>query len=161
MPPRPLIELAQIDLDQVLYPIEVIRESNPQRYEFEQLSYICHFDREAGTVAGVLDIPEDPWWAKGHVPDRPLMPGVLMLEAAAQLCSWCVHQVFDDDQKAGRIFGFGGIEGVKFRQVVFPPARLLILGRKAEIRARRAVFDTQIFLDGRQACQARITGMWV
>ncbi len=161
MPPRPLIELSQIDMDHVLFPIEVIRESNPQRHEFEQLSWISHFDREEGTVAGVLEIPEDPWWAKGHVPDRPLMPGVLMLEAAAQVCSWCVHQVFDDDKKAGRIFGFGGIDDVKFRQVVFPPARLLIIGRKHEIRARRAVFDTQSYVDGKLACQARITGMWV
>ncbi len=161
MPPRPLIDLSTIDPDQVLYPIEVIRESNPQRLEFEQLSWICHFDLEEGTVAGVLEVPEDPWWAKGHVPDRPLMPGVLMLEAAAQLCSWCVHQVFDDSTKEGRIFGFGGIDNVKFRRAIFPPARLLIVGRKAEIRARRAVFDTQIYVENRLACQSRITGMWV
>ncbi|MDJ0975173.1 MAG: beta-hydroxyacyl-ACP dehydratase [Planctomycetota bacterium] len=161
MPPRPLFDLSTIDPDKVLYDIETIRASNPQRFEFEQLSWICHFDLESGTVAGVLEIPEQPWWAAGHVPDRPLMPGVLMLEAAAQLCSWCVHQVFDDDSKAGRIFGFGGIDGVKFRNPVFPPSRLLIIGKKAEIRPRRAVFDTQSFVDGGMACQARITGMWV
>ena len=59
--------------------IEQIRAHNPQRYEFEQLSHICHVDLEAGEIVGVLDVPEDPWWARGHVPQRPLMPGVLML----------------------------------------------------------------------------------
>lgn len=162
MPAPALIDLATIDPDKVVADIETIRESNPQRYEFEQLTAICHFDADEGTVAGILDVPEDPWWGRGHVPGRPLMPGVLMLESAAQLCSWCVHQVYTAEQKGeGRIFGFGGIDGVKFRSVLFPPARMIILGRKAEIRPRRAVFDTQGYVDGKQVFQARITGMWV
>ena len=107
MPRSALFDVASLDLDHVVADIEAIREHNPQRYEFEQLSWICHMDVEAGDVAGVLEIPEDVWWGRGHCPGRPLMPGVLMLECAAQLCSWFVHQVYDSSQKAGRIFGFG------------------------------------------------------
>ena len=161
MPPRTLIPLDAIDPELVVADIETIRQSNPQRYEFEQLSHICHVDLEAGEVVGVLDIPEDPWWGAGHVPARPLMPGVLMLESAAQLCSWCVHQIYDASQHPGKIFGFGGIDGVKFRGTIFPPDRMIILGRKVEVRPRRAVFDTQGYVDGRMAFQAQITGMWV
>ena len=163
MPPRSLFDLSNVDPDHVVADIEQIRAHNPQRLEFEQLSHICHLKLEEGEIVGVLDIPEDPWWGKGHVPQRPLMPGVLMLESAAQLCSWYVHQVYDASRYGGRIFGFGGIDDVKFRSVVFPPDRLIIVGKRAEIRPRRAVFDTQGFhadMD-RMIFQARITGLWV
>ena len=161
MPPRTLFPLDSFDPNEVVADIETIRQSNPQRFEMEQLSWICHFDRETGEAAGVLEIPEDPWWGAGHVPGRPLMPGVLMLEAAAQLCSWCVHQLYDASQHPGKIFGFGGIDDVKFRGTIVPPHRMIILGKKVDLRPRRAVFDTQGYVDGRMAFQAKITGMWV
>jgi len=163
MPPRALIDPTRLDPSRVVADIEAIRSKNPQRYEFEQLSHICHLDLDLGEVAGVLDVPEDPWWGRGHVPGRPLMPGVLMLESAAQLCSWFVHQVYDAEH-AGRIFGFGGIDAVKYRAVIFPPARLVVLGKRVEVRPRRAIFDTQGFLGddlSQMAFEARITGMWV
>ncbi|MCB9825731.1 MAG: beta-hydroxyacyl-ACP dehydratase [Planctomycetes bacterium] len=164
MPRSALFDVASLDLDHVVADIEAIREHNPQRYEFEQLSWICHMDVEAGDVAGVLEIPEDVWWGRGHCPGRPLMPGVLMLECAAQLCSWFVHQVYDSSQKAGRIFGFGGIDDVKYRGIILPPARLVVIGKRVEVRPRRAVFDTQGYLAddlSRMVFEARITGMWV
>ena len=164
MPRATLYDVTGLDPDRVVADIEAIRQHNPQRYEFEQLSHICHLDVEAGDVAGVLDIPRDVWWARGHCPDRPLMPGVLMLECAAQLCSWFVHQVYDSAQHQGRIFGFGGIDAVKFRGMIEPGARVVVLGKRVEIRPRRAVFDTQGYLAGdfdRMMFEARITGMWV
>jgi 3-hydroxyacyl-[acyl-carrier-protein] dehydratase len=161
MPPRSLIAASKIDLDRVVAGIEEIRRANPQRFEMEQLSHICHLDVEAGEIAGVLDLDEEPFWARGHIPGRPIMPGVLMLEAAAQLCSYFVRHVYDAAEYGERFFGFGGIDGVKFRWVVFPGQRLLVQGKQAEIRPRRAVFDTQGFIDDRMVFEARITGMWV
>ena len=92
------------------------------------------------------------------------MPGVLMIECAAQVCSWFVYQVYDKARDSGRIFGFGGIDNVKFRASFSPPTRFVVIGKAVEIRTRRAVFDTQAFLaDDLDKCvfEARITGMWV
>jgi 3-hydroxyacyl-[acyl-carrier-protein] dehydratase len=163
MPPKTLIDLTRIDPDAVFADIETIRRSNPQRYEFEQLSHIAYADFEDREVCGVLDIPADPWWARGHVPDRPLMPGVLMLECAAQVCSWFVHQVHDGEAHRGRIFGFGGIDAVKYRSALFPPDRLVVVGKCVKISPRRAVFDTQGYHADleRMVFQATITGLWV
>lgn len=161
MPPRALIPLETLDLDRVVADIEAIRKLNPQRYEMEQLSRIVHFDAEAGAVAGVLDVEEEPFWARGHIPGRPLMPGVIMIEAAAQLCSWAVRQVYDSEEYGDRFFGFGGIDDVKFRGTVFPGQQMVVLGVQNEVRARRAVFDTQGWVEGRMVFQAKITGMWV
>jgi len=161
MPPRALIPLEIIDVDRVVADIEAIRKTNPQRYEMEQLSRIVHHDSETGAVAGVLDVSEEPFWARGHIPGRPLMPGVIMIEAAAQLCSWAVRQVYDTSEYSDRFFGFGGIDDVKFRGTVFPGQQMIILGAKNEVRPRRAVFDTQGWVEGRMVFQAKITGMWV
>src|SRR5262245_21009841 len=161
MPSAPLVDLARIDTTRTVADIEAIRRANPQRFEMEQLSRIVFVDPAEGTLAGVLDVPEEPWWARGHIPDRPLMPGVLMVEAAAQLCSFHIRLVFDPTQYGDRFFGFGGMDEVKFRGTVFPGQKLLILGKQVEIRPRRAVYDTQGFVDGKMVFEARITGMWV
>ena len=161
MPPRSLIPFESLDLDVTVADLEEIRKANPQRFEMEQLSRIVWFDKDEQAVAGVLDVAEEPFWARGHIPGRPLMPGVIMIEAAAQLCSWAVRQVYDSAEYGDRFFGFGGIDNVKFRGTVFPGQSLLLLGKRTEVRPRRAVFATQGWVDGRMAFQADITGMWV
>ena len=64
MHPKALFDLTNIDPNKVVADIETIRASNPQRYEMEQLSHLCHFDIQAGEAAGVLDVPEGPVWAR-------------------------------------------------------------------------------------------------
>ena len=54
----------------------------------EQLTAIVHVDPEKHLVAGYKDVGNDEFWVRGHMPGYPLMPGVLMCEAAAQLCSY-------------------------------------------------------------------------
>src|SRR5262245_29900862 len=161
MPSPALFDLDRIDETATVANLDVIRQANPQRFEMEQLTRIVYVDDAAGEVAGIYDVPDDPFWARGHVPGRPLMPGVMLLEAAAQLCSYFVRRVYSPDQYGHRFFGFGGIDSVKFRGVVLPGQRLLVLGKRVEIRSRRAVFDTQGYVDGHQVFEARITGMWV
>jgi 3-hydroxyacyl-[acyl-carrier-protein] dehydratase len=161
MPSPALFDLDRVDPTRTVADVEEIRKANPQRFEMEQLSRVVFVDDERGEVAGVLEVPEHPFWERGHVPGRPLMPGVIMLEAAAQLCSYFVRRVYSPEEYGHRFFGFGGIDAVKFRGVVLPGQTLLVLGKRIEIRSRRAVFDTQGFVDGSQVFEARITGMWV
>ncbi|MFO8012531.1 MAG: beta-hydroxyacyl-ACP dehydratase [Phycisphaerae bacterium] len=137
---RPLlVDLSAIDLDGQALGLEEIRRYNPHRYEMEQLSAIIHLDTEAEQIVAAKDVRDDEFWVRGHIPGRPLMPGVLMVEAAAQMCSVYYKVVREDP----RFLGFGGVDGVKFRGQVAPGQRLLLLGRAVEIRSRRAVFDTQ------------------
>jgi 3-hydroxyacyl-[acyl-carrier-protein] dehydratase len=155
MPAPLLVDLSTIDLGRVVMGIEQIRQYNPHRYEMEQLSGVIHLDLEGGRIVAFRDVRPDEFWVRGHIPGRPLMPGVLMIEAAAQMCSLFYKLV----QKDPRFVGFAGVDGVKFRGPVVPGNRLVLLGRAAEIRSRRAVFDTQGVVDGRLVVEARITGM--
>jgi 3-hydroxyacyl-[acyl-carrier-protein] dehydratase len=156
MPPKAIIEPDAIPRDVVL-DIEAIRKVNPQRFEMEQLTAITFFDEENMIIAGYKDIAEDEFWARGHMPGAPLMPGVLMLEAAAQVGSvFCHHaHVFP---KADFV-GLGGMEGVRFRGVVRPGDRLWMVGKVSKFSLRMTTFDFQGFVDGRMVFEAKLMGI--
>ena len=83
-----LIDLSLFDVDKPIADINVIRQYNPQRHEMEQLSAILYEDLDDYCCAAVKELTEDEFWVRGHMPGMPLMPGVVMLEAVAQLSSY-------------------------------------------------------------------------
>jgi 3-hydroxyacyl-[acyl-carrier-protein] dehydratase len=101
MPPKLLVDLSGIDLTRVAIPIEEIREVNPQRYEMEQLSGIITYRPDLGYIVAFRDVRPDEFWVRGHIPGRPLFPGVLMIEAAAQLSSFYYKLFMDKEPPAG------------------------------------------------------------
>lgn len=155
MPPEAILDLASIDLAHVEVNQEQIREVNLQRYEMEHLNGIVYFDREKGIMVGYKDVRPDEFWCRGHIPGDPILPGVIMIEAAAQLCAYFVKTEL---QLPGFI-GFGGVEDCKFRAAVRPPARLYLVGRKVEMKRRRSICDIQGFVDGQMAFQTQIIGV--
>lgn len=157
MPQDILIDLTTLDLNNPIINAEAIRSVIPHRYEMEQISGILKFDPEKGIIVGYKDISNDEFWVRGHIPGRPLMPGVLMLEAAAQLCTYYYKKTTQDD----RFLGFGGIDKVKFRGKVVPGDKLILIAKNKELRARRAIFDTQGVVDGKLVFEGVIIGMVV
>ena len=155
MPPPLLLDLEKIDLEQVIYDVDGIEKVNPHRYEMRMLDGIVHFDAEAGAAVGFKEITENEFWVRGHIPSRPLMPGVLMIEAAAQLASFCAIKITQEE----RFVGFGGIEDVKFRGQVVPTCRLYLLGKFTERRSRRFKFAAQGLVNGQLVFHATIIGM--
>lgn len=155
MPTELFVDLNTIDLGAVLASREQIYQQLPHRYEFMQLDRIIWFDRQQGLAVGLREVRPDEFWVRGHIPGRPLLPGVLMLESAAQMASYLSHQVASEE----RFMGFGGVENVKFRLAVSPPATMYIIEKLVEVRRRRTICDAQGVVDGRLAFEARIIGM--
>lgn len=152
---KPLVDLNAIDLDRIEDGPEGIRRYNPQRYEFEQLDGIIHCDPDAGVIVGFKEVKPDEFWVRGHIPGRPLFPGALMCEAAAQLCSYYYVRFSATD----RFVGFGGLDRVKFRGQVVPGDRLILVARVTKMGRRRAIFDCQGLVDGKLVFEATVTGM--
>tara|TARA_R110000850_G_scaffold30703_1_gene84816 strand:- start:953 stop:1432 length:480 start_codon:yes stop_codon:yes gene_type:complete len=153
----PILELATINLDEVAVSKEEILKLNAQRDEFEQLDKVISIDIEQGLAVGIKKQTHEEFWTRGHIPGRPIMPGVLMIEMAAQLCSIIFHMKFDPDGK--RFFGFGGVNNVKFRGSVEPGSDLLMIARTKKLSSRIAVFETQGFVDGKMIFEGDVTGI--
>ena len=145
MPPRALYDLKSIDFSRPLFDIEAIREINRQRFEMEQLTAVVYVDRVNHGVVGYKDITTEEFWVAGHMPGYPLMPGVVMCEAAAQLAGFYAGKY---KLLGGDFVGFGGMDDISFRAPVFPPCRLILMARMLELRPnRRATFDFQGVVD--------------
>ncbi len=159
MPPQPLVDLSMIAMDKPLVDAEGIRRVNPHRFEFQQLDGIFSLDRRTGTLVGYRDLRSDEFWVRGHIPGRPIFPGVLMIETAAQLVSYYV--VSDPACAKGTFLGFGGVDGVKFRSSVEPGKRIIMVGKMLEMRPRKITGATQAFVDGQMVYEGTIMGMWI
>ncbi|MDQ7778934.1 MAG: beta-hydroxyacyl-ACP dehydratase [Planctomycetota bacterium] len=157
MPPQLLVDIPSIDLSKIAIPIERVREVNRQRFEMEQLSGIIHVDYANQFAIGFKDCRDDEFWVRGHIPGRPLLPGVLMIEAAAQLCSFYFSTAAKD--AGDRFIGFGGVTDVKFRGTVVPGDRLVIVAKCIELKSRRAIFATQGIVGDRLVYEGTIIGM--
>ncbi len=156
MPPEPNCDLSRLDLGCVLADSEAIRKVNPQRHEMEQLTAVVFVDKEHHLVAGYKDVRPDEFWVRGHMPGYPLLPGVLMCEAAAQLCSFYISTT---DLLQGDFIGFGGLENVRFRAPVRVGDRLVLVGKAVRINRRQAVFNVQGFVGGTMVFHADILGV--
>ncbi|MBI4718159.1 MAG: beta-hydroxyacyl-ACP dehydratase [Planctomycetes bacterium] len=155
MPPPLLIDLAGVDLAATCLSQRDIYEILPHRYEFMLLDGACVVDRERRQAVVYREVRESDWWVRGHIPGRPLLPGVLMLEmagqAAAVLAKLCGgYEGF---------IGYGGVDQCKFRDAITPPARLYVLAAGLEQRSRRIVCQTQGVSDGKLIFEAIITGV--
>lgn len=129
-----IIDRVDFDPNHVIAGVDEIRRFNPQRYEMEQLTAIVHEDTERGICIGYKEVTREEFWVRAHMPGMPLMPGVLMLEAAAQLSSYFVQKY---DMMKAKMVGFGGLEDVRFRDPVVPGERLWLAVQMLKARPRR------------------------
>jgi len=156
MRPPAIIDPTTIDMDQVCYDLESIRRGNPQRFEMEQLTAIVQVDNDAHTIVGYKDVRPDEFWVGGHIPGDPRMPGSLICEAAAQLCSFYCHLA---RLIPSGFLGFGGMEDVWFGGPVRPGDRLVVAGRATKMRHRQTVFSVQGFVCGTMVFHGEIIGV--
>jgi 3-hydroxyacyl-[acyl-carrier-protein] dehydratase len=133
-----IVDLSQIDMNRVTADIEEIRRRNPQRFEMEQLQAIVYEDPSRHICVGYKDVTLNDFWVRGHMPGMPLMPGVMMLEAAAQLCSYFVQKY---NLLQSEMVGFGGLEEVRFRDPVVPGDRLILMTEMTKVRPRRMIIS--------------------
>jgi len=152
----PDLDPSSFDLTKIVADIEGIRKVNPHRHEFEMLTAVCHIDTAQHLVVGYKDVTEADFWARGHMPGFPLMPGVLMIEAGAQLSGYyTVAEGFVKDQ----MMGLGGLDGVKFKRMVRPGERLVLIGRGLKVDRRLTRFYLQGYVGNEFVFEATITGV--
>ena len=157
MPPQMLFDISEIDLTQEVFGRDAIGEVNPQSFEMSQLDGIIWYDKEEHTCIGYKDATDKEFWIRGHIPGRPIMPGVIMVEAAAQLASFYMKKIYGLEG----FIGFSGIGKTKFRGTVVPGDRLIMLCKIIKFRSRQFSAQVQGMVGDTLAFDTIISGMRV
>ncbi|NLE37984.1 MAG: beta-hydroxyacyl-ACP dehydratase, partial [Pirellulaceae bacterium] len=113
-------------------------------------------DAENNVCVGYKDIGPDDFWVRGHMPGLPLMPGVIMCEAAAQVASYYAlkYKLLD-----AKMIGYGGLDDVRFRGVVRPGDRFVIVVRLLKVRRMMLTCEFQCFVGTNLACEGILKGI--
>ena len=149
-----LLDLSAIDLSRVAMGREKIEEVLPHRGQMAMVDAICHLDPAAMVAVGWRDVRDDEFWVTGHFPGNPLLPGVLLVEASAQVCLICYKTC--TPEIAGRLVVFGGIDRVRFRGAVRPGDRLYLVAKMLEQSRRGARAATQAVAGGRLVYEGEV-----
>jgi 3-hydroxyacyl-[acyl-carrier-protein] dehydratase len=131
--------------------VEEIQAILPHRYPFALLDRIIDFVPGKKAI-GIKNVTINEPFFPGHIPGRPLMPGVLMVESMAQVGGIILNQM---PGTSGKFFAFAGIDKVRFRRPVVPGDRLVMevellsfkLNRIAKMQGKGTV-DDQLAVEG-------------
>lgn len=152
-----LIDAPLFSHDHPVADLDLIRQFNPQRHEMEHLTAILYEDPDTLCCAGYKEVRHDEFWCRGHMPGMPVMPGVIQLEAVAQLSSYFAQKY---DLLGAEMVGFGGVDATRFRDVVVPGDRFVILIKLTRARRNRMIVaDFQGVVNEKVVCDGTIRGI--
>ena len=129
----------------------------PHRYPMLLVDRVESLDPEKGIVAVKAVTINEPFF-QGHFPGRPIMPGVLIVEALAQAAGVLAVEALGL-AGSGKLVYFMTIEGAKFRQPVEPGVLLKLEVEFVQKRASVCKFAGRASIDGKVAAEAHFTAM--
>lgn len=139
-------------MEEGIIDIKEIKKMLPHRAPFLLIDRILYI-KDNKEAVGIKNVTVNEPFFAGHFPGQPIMPGVLIVEAMAQVCGAVFSRLVPPDKLAV----FLSIDNVKFRKMVVPgdqlrlEAKLLRFGGKIAFFEGRALVDNEIVAEGRMA----------
>ncbi len=124
----------------------------PHRFPFILVDKVIEV--RPGFAVGIKNVTINEWYFQGHFPGKPVMPGVMQLEAMAQTA--VILSKFTRES-AGKILVFAGMENVRFRRIVVPGDVLRIEVTETMRRKKLGRVQAVALVDGEVASEAEIT----
>ncbi len=147
-----------IDKKDVIFDINAIKKILPHRYPFLLVDSIVELEPGKRCV-GVKNVTVNEPFFPGHFPGKPIMPGVLQIEAMAQVGG--ILLLNNESDVENKLVFFMGIDNAKFRRTVIPGDQLVM--ELEMLKARRNTFKMRgkAYVKGRLACEAEMMAMVV
>jgi 3-hydroxyacyl-[acyl-carrier-protein] dehydratase len=138
-----------------LLDIHKILKKLPHRYPFLLVDRVIEFEKDKRLLALKNVTINEPFFV-GHFPVRPVMPGVLILEALAQTAALLSFESAGQDISDDMVVYFVGIDGARFKRPVEPGDQLKLEAQLDRARAGIYKYKTKAFVDGEVVAEAEL-----
>ena len=132
-----------------------IKRMIPHRYPFLLIDRVDNIIKNTSAV-GIKNVTNNEPHFQGHFPDKPIMPGVMIVEAMAQLAGVLLFRKLDNTNKLAVLLS---IDKVKLRRSVVPGDQIRIEAEALKVRSRSARVHCRSTVEGKLACEAQINFM--
>ena len=136
--------------------IHEILKKLSHRYPFLLVDRVLELDK-GKTIKALKNVTMNEPFFEGHFPHRPVMPGVLMLEALAQAAALLSFDALGVEPNDTMIYYFAGIDGARFKRPVEPGDQLILEAELIRMKAGIFKFKTRATVAGELAVEAELT----
>jgi 3-hydroxyacyl-[acyl-carrier-protein] dehydratase len=136
--------------------IHQILKQLPHRYPFLLVDRVLDIDK-GKSIKALKNVTINEPFFTGHFPHRPVMPGVLMLEALAQAAALLAFDALDTSPTDDMVYYFAGIDNARFKQPVEPGDQLILHVELLRMKAGIFKFKARADVDGNPAVEAELT----
>lgn len=143
-------------MDNNNFDIRDIMRILPHRYPFLLVDRVVAYDEAAGAITGIKNVTYNEQFFVGHFPDLPTMPGVLMLEALAQVSGLLAVRKSRLRPESGLILYFAGIDYARFKRPVVPGDQLMLHSVLDKQKRDLWKFTTKATVGDELACEAEM-----
>jgi len=129
--------------------VEEIEKIIPHRFPFLLVDKIV--DLTETKAVGIKNVTMNEWFFEGHFPNKPVMPGVLIVEAMAQVGGVLM---LSKEENRGKLAYFMSIDNVKFRRAISPGDQLVLQVEVVKLKSKVGQLQGKTFVDGKLATEA-------
>jgi 3-hydroxyacyl-[acyl-carrier-protein] dehydratase len=137
----------------MMFDVVEIQKYLPHRYPFLLVDSILEVEREK-RIVGIKNVTINEWYFQGHFPGAPIMPGVLIIEALAQLGGFLLLLEIPDRDK--KLLYFVAVDGARFRRPVVPGDQLRMEAKVLSWRGDFCKLEGRATVNGQLAAEGTI-----
>jgi 3-hydroxyacyl-[acyl-carrier-protein] dehydratase len=137
----------------MMFDVVEIQKYLPHRYPFLLVDSILEVEREK-RIVGIKNITINEWYFQGHFPGAPIMPGVLIIEALAQLGGFLLLLEIPDRDK--KLLYFVAVDGARFRRPVVPGDQLRLEAKVLSWRGDFCKLEGKATVNGQLAAEGTV-----